>query len=100
MNTDTFEKAIGSGVVLIDFNADWCGPCRALKPTMMKIEADYRDRVTVMEINIDHHRELATQYMVQSIPTLILFKNGREIRRFVGLQPETTITGAIENALS
>ena len=100
MNTETFKNAIRTGVFLIDFSADWCGPCKAFKPTIEKIETHYQGRASIMEINIDQHQSLATQYMVQSIPTLILFKDGNEIKRFVGLQPEKTIAGALEEALS
>lgn len=100
MQTHEFQDTIKTGVVLIDFSADWCGPCKVLKPTIKNIETQYQGQASIMEIDIDQHRDLATQFMVQSIPTLILFKNGNEIKRFIGLQPEKTISGAIDEALA
>ena len=85
------EKKIKTGITLLDFTADWCAPCKAQKPMIENIISTYENRVSVIEINIDEQREIATRYMVQSIPTLIIFKNGKEMRRFVGIQSETNI---------
>ncbi len=99
MHTDHFKETLKNRVALVDFNADWCAPCRAQKPVLDNLKEKYRDRADVIEINIDENRELATSYMVQSIPTIILFRDGREIKRFVGLQTGETIERSLESAL-
>jgi len=99
MGMDQFQKNLEDGVTLVDFNADWCAPCKAQTPVIRKLISVYQNRASIIEIDIDEHRALATKYMVQSIPTLILFKDGKEIKRFVGLQSETTITKSLDAAL-
>ena len=99
MGMDQFQQTLENGVTLVDFNADWCAPCKAQEPVIKKLINTYQNRASIIEINIDEHRTLATKYMVQSIPTLILFKDGKEIKRFVGLQSETTIAKSLDAAL-
>lgn len=94
-----FQEEFKKGVSLVDFNAPWCAPCRAQEPVIKKLTTAYQHRAAIIEINIDKHHSLATEYGVQSIPTLIIFKDGREIKRFVGLQSEKTITASLDNAL-
>jgi thioredoxin 1 len=96
---DQLKKVIKNGVALVDFNADWCAPCKAQKPIINNLIHGYQNRVAIIEINIDKHRTLTTKYMVQSIPTLIIFKDGKEIKRFVGLQSESTIEKSLNHAL-
>jgi thioredoxin 1 len=99
MSIDLFEETLKKGVTLVDFNASWCAPCKAQEPIIKKLADTYQNRASIMEINIDEHRTLATQFRVQSIPTLIIFKDGKEIKRFVGLQTETTIAKSLDEAL-
>jgi len=94
-----FKEMIGQGVSLIDFNAHWCGPCKAQKPIIDNLAVKYKDRVTVAELDVDENRETAMQLGIASIPTLILYKENREVERFVGLQTMETLTTAIENVL-
>lgn len=99
METDKFRENLEKGVVLLDFNATWCAPCKAQEPIIKKLTKKYRNRASIIEVNIDEHKNLATKYMVQSIPTLILFRDGKELKRFIGLQPEITITKSLDDAL-
>jgi len=99
MGIDQFQETIDKGVTLVDFNASWCAPCKAQEPIIKKLMNIYQNRAVIIAINIDDNRTLATKYMVQSIPTLILFKNGKEIKRFVGLQSEITIAKSLDAAL-
>ncbi len=94
-----FEKVIQAGVSLVDFNAPWCGPCHSQEPIINHMAAQLKDRVTVAAINLDKHQDLAVKLGIQSIPTLIIFKNGKEIQRFVGLQHESILYDALENVL-
>jgi thioredoxin 1 len=100
MNTNQFSKSLEMGITLVDFNASWCAPCRAQEPVIKRLAKTYQDRIDILEINIDQHGELATKYRVQSIPTLILFKDGKEMKRFVGLQSESFIVQSLDDALS
>lgn len=99
MGVENFQKTLKKGVTLVDFNAAWCAPCKAQTPVIKKLITLYQDRAAILEVDIDMNRALATHYMVQSIPTLIIFKDGKEIKRFVGLQSETTITKSLDAAL-
>jgi len=99
MGIDQFQKTLDKGVTLVDFSADWCAPCKAQEPMIKKLIESYQNRASIIEINIDDHKALATKYMVQSIPTLILFKDGKELKRFVGLQSGLTIVKSLDAAL-
>ncbi len=93
------EKTIKDGVSLVDFNAPWCAPCRAQEPILKKLADKFRKRALVAGMNIDENIKTASTLGIQSIPTLAIFKNGKEIDRFVGLQSEEVLSKAIENAL-
>ena len=86
VNKDNFEKEVlkNEGKVLVDFNADWCGPCKMLKPLLEEI-AETHKQIKVISINIDKEGELTDKYNVSSIPCLVLFDSGEEIKRNVGL---------------
>ena len=87
------------GVALVDFNAPWCQPCREQEPIIQELAARFKDRLVVVEINVDENRETARNLEIQSIPTLIIFKDGNEIRRFVGRQPPERLTEAVVDLL-
>ena len=86
VNKDNFENEVlnSEKKVLADFNADWCGPCQMLKPIIEEL-AETNDDIKVVSINIDDEDELSEQYNVSSIPCLVLFENGKEVKRNVGL---------------
>ncbi len=94
-----FDSTIQNGVTLVDFNAPWCGPCRSQEPILERIADQFDGRALVAAINIDNHQMIAMELGIQSIPTLIIFKNNKEIQRFIGLQPEATLTSALEKLL-
>lgn len=89
INHADFEEVVlkSDKPVLVDFNATWCGPCRMLKPTLEELSAERSD-VVVVGIDVDENRDLAEEYEVFSIPCLILFKDGAEADRSVGLVPK------------
>ncbi len=88
----TFDEEVlkSDKPVLVDFNADWCGPCQMLKPTVEQIASE-TDAVKIASVNIDDNDDLAYRYNVSSIPCLVLFKNGEEVKRCVGLRPKPEI---------
>lgn len=73
--------------VLVDFWADWCPPCKILSPVIEDLAKEWKEKVTVIKINTDQKPEIASKYAINSIPTVILFKNGKEVKRTVGAMP-------------
>jgi len=94
-----FFKRIEKGVSLLDFTAPWCAPCRLQAPIIQKLSEKFRGKAIVRNVDIDEHRGIALKLGIHSIPTLIIFNNGHELRRFIGLQTEETLSQAIENVL-
>ena len=90
LNQNNFYNAIANGTALVDFYADWCGPCRIVSPIVDEIAEERRD-ITVGKVNVDDENALATKYGVMSIPTLIVFKGGKEKTRIVGARPKAAI---------
>jgi len=98
MDKAQFEAQLTGKIVLADFSAAWCAPCRAMAPVIKDLAGDFDGRATIVEIDIENEKELATEFMVHSIPTLILFENGQEKKRFVGLQSKSALEEGL-NAL-
>ena len=99
LSAEGFEAEIKSGVTLVDFNAPWCGPCRMQKPVLEQLAEQRIGKVTFAEVNVDENQQSAMAFGIMSIPTIIIFKDGKEIERFVGLQTENALSVAIEKAL-
>jgi thioredoxin 1 len=99
LETGRFGAAIKTGVTLVDLNAPWCGPCRVQEPIIKKIAKQFEGKATIIEINVDENRETAASLGIHSIPTLIIFKDGREIQRLIGIQSEQSLTQVIKNVL-
>ena len=95
LSTDNLK---GKGLVLADFWAEWCGPCRMLAPTVEELAVELKGQVTVGKLNIDDYTDFAIGLGVVSIPTLILFKDGAEVGRLVGVQPKQAIVEMIRRA--
>jgi thioredoxin 1 len=88
-----FEETITKNkVVLVDFWANWCGPCRALAPTIKELATEYCGKVLIGKLDVDENPATAERFQVFSIPTMILFKEGKEAERLVGLCPKNRIT--------
>ena len=90
-----FDETIGNGRVLVDFWASWCGPCKVLGPLIDQLAEEYKGRVTVAKVDVDSEKKLAQRHGVMSIPTVVLFEDGVEKERFVGIQPKETYTAAL-----
>lgn len=97
VNKDTFEAEVlkSEKPVLVDFNAGWCGPCRMLKPTLDQVAAERPD-VRVLGVDIDENMDLAEEYGIFSIPCLILFRDGAEAERSVGLVPKEAVLDLLD----
>ena len=94
----TVDEALvaADGLVMIDFWADWCGPCRAIAPVLEEIADAARGRVTLMKVNVDENPGLAARYEVRSIPTVLFVKNGTVIDRVVGAVPKATLQQLVD----
>ncbi|MEZ4357014.1 MAG: thioredoxin [Eubacteriales bacterium] len=93
VSQEDFDKEVlkQSGPVLVDFWADWCGPCRMLAPTIDAVADEMADKVKVCKVNVDSAHDLAKKYGIMTIPTVIVFKNGEEKERSVGLVNKSAI---------
>ena len=99
-NKEGFDKALASGqLLMVDFWADWCGPCKMLAPVIEGLGDEYEGKAVVGKINVDEEQELAIRYGVMSIPTVIFFKDGEEVARKVGVLPAAQFTEVLENYL-
>jgi len=99
LDTKQFESVIRHGVALVDFNAPWCAPCRAQHPIISELSEKFQGQAAVLEINVDENQQTAMHLGIASIPTLIIFKDGKEVTRFVGLQNEKSLSNAIRKIL-
>jgi thioredoxin 1 len=95
MNRKQFQEKIQSGVSLIEFSAPWCAPCFVQKPIIESLSKKFSGKAFVTELNVDEHRESALEFGITSIPTTILFLDGREVDRYVGLQEAKVLSKAI-----
>ena len=90
------EKVAGSSVAMVDFWATWCGPCKMLAPVIEDIGKKYDGKAVVAKVDVDENQSLAAKYGVMSIPTVIFFKDGKEIDRKVGVMPPTAFTQVLD----
>ncbi|TVR39995.1 MAG: thioredoxin [Bacteroidia bacterium] len=99
LDTEGFDSAIAEGLVLVDFWAAWCAPCRRQIPILEELAEDVHHLASITKLNVDDHSAIAARFGVRSIPTLILFKDGEQVERFMGVQQKETLRAAIENYL-
>jgi thioredoxin 1 len=94
-----FENQTKHGVVLVDFHANWCGPCRSLAPILEQVAKEMEGKVVIGKIDIDSEEKTAAQFQITSVPTMILFKNGKEVSRKIGLLSADAVKAFIQSAL-
>ena len=98
---DNFESEViqSSQPVLVDFWAEWCGPCRQIAPTVDEVAAEYEGRAVVGKVNIDHHPDIASEYGIRSIPNLLIFSDGKVQQQIVGAVGKGELSEAINKLL-
>ena len=99
--TDNFDSEVikSNQPVLVDFWAEWCGPCRQIAPAVDEVAAEYEGRAIVGKVNVDHHPEIASQYGIRSIPNLLIFSDGKVQQQIVGAVGKGELSEAINKLL-
>ena len=95
INGNEFESTISSGVVLVDFFATWCGPCKMLSPVLEQVSEELAGKVEIVKVDVDQDGDLAAQFGIMSVPTMIVFKDGTACRENAGICSSTTIKRSI-----
>ena len=97
--TNSFSEIINSETpTLVDFHAEWCGPCKMLAPLLDELASEYNGKVKIAKVNIDDYQNLASQYRVTAIPTLLIFKNGQVMEQMVGAKSKRDLKASLDKA--
>jgi len=93
---EDFKDQIANGYTLVDFWAEWCGPCKMVEPFLEELSEEWGDKVTIAKLDVDENNEVSQEFGVQSIPTMILFKDGEVVERQIGALPKAAIKQFVE----
>lgn len=99
INDETFQTEIKEGIVVVDFWAPWCGPCKMIAPVLEELDKEYDGKVKITKLNVDDYPEVAAKFGIMSIPTLLVFKNGEIQDKTTGFQPKEVFQELIEKQL-
>jgi thioredoxin 1 len=97
---DFDERVVkGKGLILVDFWAEWCGPCRMVAPILEELAVEYEGQITVTKLNVDENRETAARFGIRSIPTILFFKDGIQVEQVIGALPKSAIKAKVQQRL-
>ena len=96
INGNEFESTISSGVVLVDFFATWCGPCKMLSPVLEQVSEELAGKVEIVKVDVDQDGDLAAQFGIMNIPTVLVFKNGQVVEKSVGLVQKSQLADLLK----
>lgn len=99
LNDENFENYVAKGITLVDFHANWCGPCKMLAPILDEVAKNMQGKSQVAKVDIDQAQNTAANFNVTSVPTLILFKDGKEVNRTVGLKEQEDLEEFVTKAI-
>lgn len=99
VNKAEFEQIIKEGVVLVDFFATWCGPCKMLSPVLEELAEDVKGKAEIVKVDVDQEGDLAMRFGIMSVPTMIIFKNGEAVKQIMGYQPKQQLLNVLETYL-
>jgi len=99
LTKDNFDEVVSNGVSLVDFWAPWCGPCRMIAPVIEELAADYEGKAVVAKVNTDEAPEVAGQFGIRSIPTVLFFKNGELVDQMIGAAPKANYAAKLDALL-
>lgn len=101
LTNDNFKNTVieNKGVALVDFWAEWCGPCKLIGPVIEELSSEYDGKATIGKLNVDDNREIAAEYGIMSIPTLLFFKNGELVDKHVGLASKSDLKKKIDSLI-
>lgn len=102
LTTDSFPSAVNSATtpVLVDFWAPWCGPCKSIAPILEELATELDGKLSIAKVNIDDHGDIAAQFGIRAIPTMLVFKGGNVVEQLVGLMPKATIKAKLQPHLA
>ena len=100
LTNEDFNEAIKEGVTLVDFFATWCGPCKMLSPVVEQLAEEMGDRANFFKVDVDEADEIAAEFGIMSVPTLIVFKDGEPVKKSVGFQPKPVLKAMLEEYLA
>ena len=99
VNSNEFKSEIEKDIVLVDFFAEWCGPCKILSSVLDELQGEFEDKVNIIKVNVDNSMDLVQQYNISNIPSLVILKKGKEVQRLIGFSPKQVIKENIDKHL-
>lgn len=99
LDESSFAKETKSGLILVDFYADWCRPCKMMKPVLEEVAGEYASKITIASVNTDHNKTLSQKFGISGIPCMILFKDGKEVKRIIGYKAKEALVAELASYL-